>query len=370
MTNENLEKIAFIDYVTKLRNKNALYEDYGDVDLANKHFIYIDIDDFKRLNTIFGIDVVDQLLVSIANTLNDYCGKSSVYRVAAGQFVLVTESHIMCEPSELQRILIQPVQLENMQILINASIGVLDHDDFPDLSLTGVLRFMHLSLDGVKNDGRHQLVYVDHQTQDDYKERRQIVFNLYKAVKNKEFYPKFQPFVDTFTNEIVGFEAVSRWDLNGKLVRPRCFLKPAELTGLIYEIELQMFEEAIKFFRELKDNKEIKLSSRFKAAVHFTAYTLKRVNIFDLTEILKKYGISQKNVIIETKEEYITDVVAHTKIKEFRSYGFMVLLDDYSNSDASLSFLADLHVDAMKISDTLLEHIDKQSRICKSYECL
>lgn len=353
-----LQRIAFIDELTGLKNKNGLFDDFNGMTLDNQHFIYVDIDDFKKMNTIFGIDAVDEMLVIISGTLQDYCGKSTVYRIGAGQFMLVTESHIICEPTELQKLLIQPVVLEELQVVVNASICVLDHDDFPQAPLPGVLKLMQLTIDVAKKNGPNQLVFADNTTREIYLEKKAVAYNLVRGVKNREFYPKFQPFMDTFTNEVVGFEAVSRWEVDGVNIHPECFLEAAEWTGLIYDIELQIFEEAVKFFRELKDNKELKLSKRFKAAVHFSAYTLKRVEISELINILKQYKISQKDIIIETHERFITDEEAFKKIVEFRENRFMVLLDEYSNNNASLSSLADLKIDAMKLSEDLLEKID------------
>lgn len=360
MTKEqNLERIAFVDELTGLKNKNGFLEHFKDEALENLHFIYVDIDEFKKMNTVFGIDAVDEILVAVSNTLQEYCGKTDVYRFGAGQFMLVTENHIMCEPTELQRILIQPVVLEDLQVVVNASICVLDHDDFPKLKLSNLIKLMQLSINLAKKNGKNQLVFADNETRETYLERKAIAFNLVKGVKEKQFYPKFQPFIDTYTNEIVGFEAVSRWNLDGRELKPGCFLEAAEWTGLIYDLELQIFEDAVRFFRELKDNKDIKLSNRFKAAVHFSAYTLKRVDITDLEKILTKYQISQKNIIIETQERFVVDTDAFNKMKDFRNHGFMILLDEYSNSNASLSLLAELKVDAMKLSETLVDRINE-----------
>jgi diguanylate cyclase (GGDEF)-like protein len=357
--------LAFVDELTGLRNKNGLIEDFKNRSLENKHFIYVDIDDFKKMNVVFGTDVGDRILLEVTKSLREYCDNTDVYRIGVGQFILVTESHIMCEPSELQRILIQPVVLEQLQLVVNASICVLDHDDFPDDGLIDLLKYMQSNIDGAKLLGKNQLVYCDQKAKENFYEKKEIVDNLFFGVNNGQFYPKFQPFIDTYTNEIVGLEAVSRWDMFGTMLRPRCFLDAAEWTGLIYDIEMQIFKEAVRFFRELLDDKDIKVSPRFKVAVHFSAYTLKRVDIYELLKILKEFRISQKDIIIETKEKYILDVSAYEKIKQFREKQFMVMLDEYSNSDASLSFLADLKIDAIKLSEKLLEYIDSDQEFTR-----
>ena len=359
-----LERIAYIDELTGLKNKNKLLVDFADSNLENQHFIYVDIDEFKKMNAVFGIDAVDRLLIIISNTLEDYCGMSQVYRVGAGQFVLVTESHIICEPSELQKLLRQPIVLDDLQIMVNASICVLDHDDFPKSTLKGVIKLMQLTLDVEKRKGGNVLVFASNQSRLQYVQKRDIALSLFSGVQNNEFFPKFIPFVDTYTNEIIGYETVSRWNLNGEMLRPHSYLEAAEWTGLVFDIELQMFEEGVKFLSELRDNKDIKanksidLNKRFKVGVHFSAHTLKRVEISDLEKILHKYKVSQKDVIIQTQEKFIVDKEAYNKIKEFHAHRFMVGLDDYANSSASLSFLADLKVDIIKLSEDLLKQID------------
>lgn len=369
--NIGTEAVTYEDQLTGLKNKNALILDYGDTSLENKHFIYVDIDDFKKMNAIFGMDAVDRMLISVAKTLEEYCGQSTVYRVSAGQFVLVTESHFICEPEELQRILRQPVVLDDLQLVINASICVLDHDDFPKSTLSELIKLMQLTLNIEKRTKKNVLVYTSEENRKQYIEKRDVALSLYSAVKNKEFYPKFIPFVDTFTNEIIGYETVSRWDLNGQMLRPGCYLEAAEWTGLVYDIELQMFEEGVKFLSELRRNEEIlanksiNLHKRFKVGIHFSAYTLKRVNIDDLVSILRKYNVNQNDIIIQTKEQFIVDEVAYEKIREFHKERFMVGLDDYSNRAASLSFLADLKIDIIKLSEVLLEHIDNNQEFTK-----
>jgi len=360
-----LERLAFLDDLTGTMTKNALISDFEDKSLDNIHFIYVDIDNFKTMNTIFGIDAVDRILIYVANTLKDYCGHSEVYRVGGGQFVLVTESHFICDSSELQKLLIQPAVLEEMQVVVNASICVFDHDDYPHTTVSDLLKLMQLTLEVEKKKGKNRLIYFGESKRSQYEEKKDIALNLYNAVKTHQFYPKFRPFVDTYTNEIIGMQTVSRWDLNGKRLRPHCYLEAAEWTGLVYDIERDMFTEAVRFFDELREMKDIKLSSRFKVGVHFSRYTLKRANIDRLLSILKEYNVRPQDIIIQTKEEYITDPAAYKRLKEFRKYNFMVVLDDYTNTTTSLSLLADLHVDAITLSKSLLENIDNDEEYQK-----
>ena len=256
-----LEKFAYLDDLTGLKNLHGLYEAFEKKPLDNVHFIYVDIDDSSTMNAIFGNEAVDGIIFEVAKTLVDYCGNSDVYKIGADQFLLTTESHIICEPSELSKILKQPVKRNGSSYIIKASVCVLDYDDFKGDTLEDLVKFMKFSINIEKRKRKNTLIFADQSMKDYYLEKKEIEQHIFQAVRRKEFFPKFQPFVDTFTNKIIGFEAVSRWNLNGKVLKPQKFLEIAEWTGLIYAIEMYMFQEAVRFFVELKNDKTIKLSS-------------------------------------------------------------------------------------------------------------
>ena len=125
MDEKVIHDVPFVDDLTGLRNNNGLYHDYGDKPLDGVHFIYVDIDDFNKMNMIFGVDTVEDMLKVVAQSLVDYCGKSDVYRYGNDQFVLLTRSHIICEPAELQKVLSQPFQHHHMQLLRHHNFHVL-----------------------------------------------------------------------------------------------------------------------------------------------------------------------------------------------------------------------------------------------------
>lgn len=362
-----IERVAYVDELTGLGNLSGLKHAYGKKDLKNLHFIFVDIDDFNRMNTIFGVDAVEDILIILSEKLVNYCGKSEVFRVGVDQFLLITKSHFICEPSELAKILRQPIKHHRVQYLVNASICVLDYDDFLGLKFDKIMKMMRFSINQAKKDNRNNLIYADEELKKKYLEKKQIELEIFNSVKEKKFYPKFQPFVDTFNGSIVGFETVSRWKLGDIEIKPESFLKIAELTGLIYEIEMFMFEETVKFFSELKKNKSIKLSSRFKASVNFSGHTLKRVFSEHLMKTLNKYNIIASEIIIEMREEIITDEEAVDKINILHNKGFLIAIDEYNNKHSSLRFLANLDIDILKLDECLLQRIDNDKEFTKMH---
>lgn len=364
---EDLEKIAYTDELTGRRNQHGLMRDYYAADLRDCHFVYVDIDEFNKMIAIFGPDAINDMLVQLSNILVEYCGKSDVYRVGVDQFVMVTDSAFVCDPSHLHEILKQPIIHHYVQFLVNVSICVLHYNDFDGDSLEDVLKLMHFSIDESKQKHKNALIYADTDLKNRYLEKREIEEHVYEAVKEDHFFPRFVPFVDTFNSNVLGFETVSRWRYRDKIIKPDMFLDIAEYTGLIFNIEMKMFEETVRFFRELIDNKEIKLYSRFNAALNFSAFTLKNVDIEYLNDILLKYHIFPKNIIIEIKESIITDNIAYNKIVELNKIGYLIALDEYSNKTSSLTYLADLEVDILKLDRSLLENIDSHQEYTRMH---
>ena len=236
---------GFIDDLTGLRNYKGLLNDFKDANLEHFHFIYVDIDDFNKMNMVFGVDTVEDMLINVARSLIDYCGKSDVYRLGNDQFLIVTHDHIMCEPSELHRILKQPYKHHKIQYVINASIVVADHDDFEEDDLEDMLKMLRMTADLSKDQGKNTLIYTNQSHKQRYMDIKEVEANIHDAMEKKQFFAKFRPFVDTFSNEVIGFESVSRWNLNGRELKPGRFLELAQWTGIIYDIELFIFESAL-----------------------------------------------------------------------------------------------------------------------------
>lgn len=362
MANKLLDNILVqihIDDLTGLKNYKCLIHEHGEASLEHYHFIYVDIDDYNKMNIVFGVDTVDAMLVQVAKVLKDYCGKSDVYRVGNDQFLIVTDSHILCEPSGLMTMLKQPFKHNDLELTIDVSMVVADHDMFENDSLLDTLKLLIQTHDLSRNQGHNRLIYTDKTHKQIYSEIKEVELNLHSAMEKNQIFPKYRPFVDTFSYEVIGFEAVSRWKLNDRELKPNSFLEVAKWTGIIYDIDMFIFEEALKFYKELKTSDKLRkkrdrLYHNFKAGVNLSSYTLRKLEIETIIELLLKYEMSAKDVIVEINEASITDHKVYRKIQNLYELGFIVILDNYSNQNSSLSYLADLKVDILKLSESLL----------------
>lgn len=357
--NVSLEKFAYIDDLTGLKNKHSLTKDCESKKLGDIHFIYIDLLNFKKINQIMGYNAGDDILQNISEKLINFCGKSEVYRIGGDKFILLTENDYLCDPTQLDHLFNSPFKHSDVQFMVNARVAVLDYGEFESSSIKDVLMLFDYAIADAKVNKINGVIEVRKNIQDAFLEKREIEKHFFDGVQRDKFFPKFHPFVDTFTNEIVGFETVSRWVFYDKTIRPVQFLPIAIYTGLIFEIECKMFRETCKLLSELKTNKKFKLTNGFKAALNFTMQTLSRIEINDLLKVLEKYNLTTKEIIIELHEEFIEEDNSTEKIKELRDVGFYIVLDSYSTKNSSLCYLADAGVNAIKLDKELLERIDQ-----------
>ncbi len=126
-----------------------------------------------------------------------------------------------------------------------------------------------------------------------------------------------------------------------------------------------------KFYNELKNHNELKVSSRFKSAINFSQHTLERVEFKELEVLLNRYDMNPNDVIIEVKEHIIQNAHSYKKVEKFHEQGFLVALDEYTNESSSFLYLADIKIDIVKMSESLLRKLSdslEYKRIHKVYE--
>lgn len=354
----NFKELALHDELTGLKNRRGLVEDCSDKQLGDIHFIYIDLDNFKKINHILGYEAGDYILKDISKKLIEFCGKSEVYRIGGDKFILLTENHFLCEPSTLEELFKYPYKHNDIQFMINARIAVLDFDEFSDSTVRDVLMLFDFAISEAKSNKRRGVTEVHKEMQEQFLKKKEIEKHIFDGVQRDKFFAMFQPFVDTFTNEVVGFETASRWNFYDKILVPKDFLPIATYTGLIFEIECKMFRETCIFLKELKESGKVKIDSGFKAAVKFTKQTLARVKAEDLNKVLKENNLRASEIIIEINENFLEEECANDKIKELRKLGFYIVLDEYSSNSSSLYYLPEAGINAIKLDHYTLSRVD------------
>ncbi len=190
--------------------------------------------------------------------------------------------------------------------------------------------------------------------------RYSLVGSMKLAIKNKEFYPAYQPLFDREKNRYSGVEVLLRWQSNegneDKVIMPDFFIAEAETNGLIVPITLQIIEQTFIETRSiLKDYPNFHLGFNI-SALHFTD-TL----FFEQFALLvTQYSISPTQIILEITERDLldkNDKIFFNKMRELRQSGFSLAVDDYGTGHASISYLHHFPFNYLKIDKLFVQAI-------------
>src|SRR5690606_36422884 len=203
---------------------------------------YIDLDNFKLINASFGREYADLVLLQMADRLNRLLSESDfVARMEGDSFALLL-SHLENIDELLERaqhilsVIGEPYDLKGVPVHISASMGIAINVDPSDDGYS-LFKKADMALVKVKeSDGVQVLVYSEEWTNSSY-ERLKLQHEIHRAIKKKEFVLHYQPQYDLESNEIVGVEALIRWNHPTRgLLSPFYFIPLAEESGLIVKI--------------------------------------------------------------------------------------------------------------------------------------
>jgi diguanylate cyclase (GGDEF)-like protein/PAS domain S-box-containing protein len=362
---QKLHKQAYYDSLTQLANRSLGYEmlshAINKVKNSNKKvaILFLDLDKFKHINDTMGHDAGDLLLIEVAQRLTKACKISdTVCRLGGDEFLVVIEeindySEAMQVIEKIIADISQPVLINNKTINTSTSIGVTFYPD-DGLDISKLLKNADIAMYRAKNQGRNTFEIFTKELNDQFKEAVELEEEVRQGIKNNEFYMVYQPIYETFSNQIVGFEALMRWKKEGLQYPPSIFIKVLEDTKMISKVSFNIMPNTLKFIAEMNKvyNKNyfiaINISSLQFNQKDFNEKILEAVNIS---------GIKPCNVCLEiTENVFLHDVNnISDKLKKIKKIGFSVALDDFGTGYSSLQYIKDLPIDKIKIDKSFVE---------------
>ena len=347
-----------MDYLTGLPNRRSLYQYYLNLEQTSKvHAMFLDVDNFKKVNDIHGHNMGDQLLVCIANFLQAEC-TGFISRLGGDEFAILLDGSIPGEEvpgvaEHLIKVFKEMDFRKDVLSLISLSVGVI-RDQEVRQPLDNILAKCDTAMYQAKTNGKNRYMLYS-ELDSIFEINQKIEAEMENALANGEFQIFFQPKVNMVTSELYGAEALSRWVHPTEGVRPpKVYTDLFEKNGFISKLDLYMFEAVCR----------TKASWRGKKYEHIpVSVNMSRLHLYDrkfpekLEEIAKKYDVDLKELEIEiTESTFIKDsneliaVVGALKKK-----GFLVSIDDFGSGFSALYLLKDLPVDTIKIDRGFLQ---------------
>jgi len=364
---QNIYQLVYFDRLTNLPNRSHFMKELRsyvlDIQLTKEKFAIccIDLDNFKLINDQQGHDVGDMVIVNAANNIKEALRKQDVVaRMSGDEFmVLVKNIKDQEEAIAIVKAIIdnfrKPLNLNGKEYIITCSVGVVfypEHGKTPE----ELVKNADYALSEVKQKSKNNYMIFDKQLESVSLERRIIENAMRKGLKEHLFFLEYQPKINIQNNQLVGVEALVRWnhpDLGA--IPPAKFISLAEETGLIVPLGEWILRESCKQGKEWQD----KGFGSLIVAVNVSVRQLQAPNFIQQVEqILKETGFDPKLLEFELTESVLADLSSIIPVlKRLRDLGIHISIDDFGTGYSSLSYIKHLPVDTLKVDASFIKDI-------------
>jgi diguanylate cyclase len=383
---ENLARLANFDSLTGLPNRSMFRRRLGEaMDRANRNerllvLMFLDLDRFKPINDTMGHAVGDQLLQAVGKRLQAILrkvdtvarypqpemikleeDKTTVSRLGGDEFTIILEgvTHISGATTAAQKVLEAfklPFALSSGEVYISASIGITIFP-FDDDDINILIKNADTAMYRSKEAGSNCFHFYREDMNKDAHERLKLEFHLRQALERKEFSLHYQPKLEFASGNVVGVEALLRWN-NPELgsVSPIRFIPILEDNGMIVEVGSWVLRTACKQLRSWETAGMVPLHM----AVNLSARQFMQSNIVEqIDEALSAAQLLPAQLEVEITEsmlmEHSETIVA--VLQQLKQRGIGIAIDDFGTGYSSLAYLKRFPLTTLKIDRSFVQEI-------------
>ncbi len=374
---DELTYMAYYDMLTGLYNRNYFVRLLGEfLRRAEKEtkkvaVMFMDFDDFRRVNDGMGIIAGDELVQLfgqyLSGLMSDYVVIShfstDIYCIAiydpCGARSVDTIYKVIRERLK------KPFKMtDGQEVTMTVSVGV---SEYPEAS-SGTLELINCAeivMFKAKSRGKDKIQYFDGTILEEFLQTASIQNMLKEVVFEQNFTMYFQPQYYAKDGKFRGVEALIRWrDNKGVMISPAVFIPIAEKNGTIVPIGNWVIERSVQTYAQWRDKYHYPLI----LSLNVSAVQCKKRGFIDcLLQILEKYDVSPDEIEIEVTETILIDDFDYIseRLGELKKTGVRISLDDFGTGFSSLSYLKGLPIDTLKIDKTFVDTLltDKNTKI-------
>jgi len=352
----------------RLSHQLALVTDDDEISV-----LFIDLDDFKLINDIYGHEIGDLLLRTVAERLADTISENdSLCRYGGDEFTIMLTNTNLEKTKKVAKKIQDSFQkffkLKDHITEVTASIGVAMYPE-TEASSKLLLRHANYAMRYAKNKGRNGISFHDTDLQRTYQKKLDLKERLKAALKENKLQVYYQPIVDIKLNRVSKFEALLRWpDGKGAFISPGEFIPIAEEFGLIHKIGRFVCRQACQDLNAIHQLGYDYISISINRSIN--EFIREELEHNTIASIVKAAGVPYKSIIIEITESTAMSDNYYAKhaLTELRRKGIKIALDDFCTGYSSLNYLIDYEIDIIKIDRSFINLIakDTKSRILTS----
>ena len=380
---QKILSLSYYDNLTNLPNRVLFKEQLGLIIRHNQRhkrlcaILFVDIDNFKRINTTLGYAIGDLLIKEISLRLTPCVRKSdsisvgfglpidtkqpTIARVGGDEFIiLLSEIKDVDNAGKVAHRIIKELEpsftIQGYEIFITVSIGIAIYpSDGQDIDT--LLKNSDIAMCQAKNDGKNTFKYYKRSMNAAAYEKLVIENDLHYATERDEFRIFYQPQYDLKKRNIVGMEALIRWQHPKKgLLSPNEFISIAEESGIIIPMSQWVLSKVCLQNKMWQDSGFRPIS----VSVNISAINFERYNIVDFIKtILKETALQPQYLTLEITETILMKNVEYivALLNELHSIGIKFSIDDFGTGYSSLSYLRTIPLTYIKIDQSFISEI-------------
>ncbi|WP_172558399.1 putative bifunctional diguanylate cyclase/phosphodiesterase [Vibrio fluvialis] len=355
------------DNLTNLMNRNYLSDKLERlVETSSEPFTlaYLDIDNFKSINDLYGHYIGDQIIKFVANAiLQCVRDENLTFRIAGDEFAFITFSN---DPLSICRSILDKLDQgyfdPSHRIKVSLSIGIAKKSHEP-ISADQLILNASLALKDCKQSNNSHIRCYDTHLSSQYHRRTQVINALRSeldktTMADSEIYVVVQPIVHRSQKEWHYFEVLARWNSASLgFVSPMEFIEAAEQSGLIIELGEKIVELACQAKAELERQFGYKVKLGLNCSAHELANSTRYLN--HLMTTITRYHFEPREFTIELTETVLLSQTNEVKyiLDKLRELGFTVALDDFGTGYSSLNYIHSYPIDCIKIDATFIRNM-------------
>ena len=382
---EQVRYVAYHDSLTGLPNR-LMFKDYLNRATAearrNNHglaILFLDLDNFKRINDTLGHQSGDKLLEAFSDRLSKHLRETDIVshtgqedaarvlaRLAGDEFIILLpktsgSGDARKVATRILKSLSEPFVISMQELFVSVSIGIAMYPGDGETS-GELLKNSDIAMYHAKKLGRNNFQYYSRKLNEESAEKLMIEGRLRHALESGSLELHYQPQVHLATGQISGVEALLRWeDAELGRIGPDVFIPIAEEFGLIVGISEWVINEACRQAQQwtTASNMPITMSINI-SAVHFNDHNLEAM----IASALKSTGLNPRLLELElTETSILQDLGQATEtLDNLKSMGLKLALDDFGTGYSSLSYLMKLPFDRLKIDQSFISNLKTETK--------
>ncbi|WP_461207064.1 EAL domain-containing protein [Clostridium sp. DL1XJH146] len=368
---KKIENLIYRDSLTGLYSRSFFMDNLErEVLKANNNtlaVIFLDLDDFKKINDTLGHSIGDIVLIEIADRITRCVSdKDIVARIGGDEFTIVipkikNEKETIVTSNKIIKIVEEPIFVDNNDLHISASIGIAIYDnntDTAEVLMKCADIAMYKSKEN-KGNNENRVVLFNSDMNKDIDEKFILGNDLMNSLEKKQLYLNYQPIINIQTHDIIATEALIRWkhpELG--IIPPDKFIYLAEKSGVINKIGLWVLRTACM------QNKQWQMegTNPIVISVNVSVVQLKQKNFPSLVEeVLKETKLDAKYLELEIVESISMENIDDIKktLNSLNKLGVNIVIDDFGTGYSSLAELNNLAISKLKIDKKFIDDIEK-----------